>query len=231
MVAFITSTIYPPSATYQNAISPYSNSERLLQTIETVQSLKKSGISKIILIDNSESKYQDIIKSHFTDTILISINQYQFKNRGLTEILMLLCALSQIELKEDEPILKISGRYLLTGEITSINADFKFKGYNYKNNTGTVSTRCYLVKNKEVYIKLLKLALSEIYRYSLRSVGIRSVLAYLYQLIRPSSIDEPTMSIEMAICKVLKYHKYEVEIVEKIGVEGYIGGNKTFISE
>ena len=234
MIAIITSTVFPKNLYNSNNSKPFSESERLMQTKETIASLKTKGFENIYLIDNSGIAYEEELKKIFCDINVIVSNQFQFENRGITEILMLLNFLETVDFNESESILKITGRYCLKDDFDKgvINHyDYAFKVFDFNKKNGTVSTRAYLVKNRNEYINLLKLALTEMYRYSFRVVGFRSAIEFLKNLISPTSILEPTHSIEMSFAKVIKYHRLNANKLDRIGVEGYIGGNRTFISE
>lgn len=224
MIAIVTSCIHPIQQD-NLIVSSVSIPEREIQTIKSLIELKKIGFRKIILLDNSVSTYDYAkIKCSTDDLQIISFRQYQFKNKGINELLMLLAVLEEIP--DDELIFKISGRYYpTTGFSTAFNSsyDFKIKAYNYHHRTGSISTRAYFVKNKVIYKEFLLKVLNEIFLYPQRIVGMRSLFAQISAILKPNS-PKLNISIEFAGARILKKNRYKVELAEKIGIEGIIAG-------
>lgn len=225
MIAIVTSCIHPIQ--HDDLIaSSVSIIDREIQTIKSLNELKKTGFRKIILLDNSVSTYDYAkIRCSSDDLQIISFRQYQFKNKGINELLMLLAVLEEIP--DDELIFKISGRYYpITGFSTAFNSsyDFKIKAYNYHHRTGSISTRAYFVKNKAIYKEFLLKVLNEIFLYPQRIVGIRSLFAQISAILKPGFSPKLNISIEFASARILKKDRYKVELADKIGIEGIIAG-------
>ncbi|MEE1883920.1 hypothetical protein [Pedobacter flavus] len=226
MIAIITSCIRPIENT-NDPKSHFSVKERENQTIFTLEKLSALNFKKIIVVDNSVSYDFNELELRFKHIKFISIKQFQFENKGINELLMLLAEVD--ELPENTPIFKISGRYY-PNEDFNINFneayDFKVKAYNFDTKRGSISTRAYFVKNKQIYKNFLLKTFIETFTYSHKIVGIRS---FIYQLKRIFIKNLPTSistSIEFAAARVLKNENYKVEFVNKIGVEGQIAGFK-----
>lgn len=235
MIAIVTSCIHP----IQKDGLPKSSvsvADREMQTIKSLTELRKFGFKKIILIDNSISTYDYAkIRCSISDHLqIISFRQYQFKNKGINELLMLLAVLEEIP--DDESIFKISGRYYpVTGFSTAFNLshDFKIRTYNYHHKIGSISTRAYFVKNKIIYKAFLLKVLNELFIYPHRIVGIRSFFSKISAILKPDFNPKLNISIEFAGARILKKDGYKVELVERMGIEGIIAGaNKyEFIQE
>ncbi|RYY07804.1 MAG: hypothetical protein EOP43_02135 [Sphingobacteriaceae bacterium] len=111
MIAVVTSTI-KPLVENKHKRSFYTFSERLEQTKNTLNLLGKHGFDSIFLIDNSPSLDQTELKQllhTFPQVQIYHIQEYQFENKGINELLMLLYISKH--LPENQTILKISGRY------------------------------------------------------------------------------------------------------------------------
>ena len=78
MVALISSTLIP-----EKIYSIYNPTERLEQTINSVQKLRDKGFEKIFLFDNSikEIGKQELVNAD-PDLIIFQTPQYSFKNKG-----------------------------------------------------------------------------------------------------------------------------------------------------
>ncbi|MDO1449792.1 hypothetical protein Q0590_26170 [Rhodocytophaga aerolata] len=236
MIAIITSTLYPPSKPiFNQPRSSFTPNERITQTKQTILSLKEKGIKDIWLLDNSDSCKYYIIKDIFKEINVLLFDNYQFDNRGLSEIFLILNSLKY--LPEDTTILKLSGRYKLNENfvINDVydNWSVVVRGYNIGKNNEMISTRCYVVKNKLIYEELLLKTLTEMYRYPMRMVGLLSILKYFQKLYNPIYEKETSCSVEFAFSKVLKDNSYSTRFVKEIGLEGFIAGSvdKTFIKE
>lgn len=225
MIAIVTSCIHP---TQKEGLlkSSVSVPDREMQTIKSLTELSKFGFKKIILLDNSISTYDYAKIRCVSDHLqIISFRQYQFENKGINELLMLLAVLEEIP--DEELIFKISGRYYpVNGFSTAFNLsyDFKIKAYNYHHKIGSISTRAYFVKNKVIYKAFLLKVLNELFVYPRRIVGIRSFLSKISAILKPDFNPKLNISIEFAGARILKKDEYKVELVEKIGIEGIIAG-------
>ena len=171
MIAVISSTIYPSVQTTRDGARSWNTPEsRLEQTQKTIQFLVDAGISEIYLADNSGVNWISTTDTLLKPAKVYIFNQYQYQNKGISEIYLLLSILEFIP--ENEPIIKISGRYFMEKNPfqNSIECDLQTK------------TRCYWVKNKEVYKVFLKTTLCEIFAYSSRIVGPASLAKIIRNL-------------------------------------------------
>lgn len=233
MIAIVTSCI-KPIKTVSNSIRSFVEiQDRISQTQETIKSLINKGFKSIILVDNSIGyNFEDF--KNYKELKIINVSQFQFHNKGINELLMLLTIIDK--LPESQKIFKISGRYKVNEQFEANIADeydFKCKAYDFKSKNGCISTRGYFVKSKDIYQTFLLECLNEVYNYHLRIVGLGSFLNYIKQLIKPVMKNNINLPIEFAAARVLKFGKLNYQLVENIGVEGEIAGiqNKTFIKE
>jgi hypothetical protein len=229
VVGLISSTIYPSDApmywgTPRQSIPA---GERLEQTRQTVASLVRAGISDIFLADNSGERWVAGTEEQLGPATVYVYNQFQFQNKGISEIYLLLSALEH--LPEQTPILKISGRYYLTDglkfELDESDVAAKFMPY-----AGTqllMSTRCYMVKDRETYARFLKATLRDLYGYPARIVGPGSLLRILRNSLFPARddapYDDPLQPIEVAAARALIRFGYNVKQVDALGIEGVTG--------
>ena len=183
MIAVISSTIYPSVQTTRDGARSWNTPEsRLEQTQKTIQFLVDAGISEIYLADNSGVNWISTTDTLLKPAKVYIFNQYQYQNKGISEIYLLLSILEFIP--ENEPIIKISGRYFMEKNPfqNSIECDLQTKIYRYGIFRSSMSTRCYWVKNKEVYKVFLKTTLCEIFAYSSRIVGPASLAKIIRNL-------------------------------------------------
>lgn len=227
MIVVITSTIFPEAIAAKNAYqNTITGEQRLKQTINTIASLKKLGLNKIHLFDNSYNPLDEETIKRLSPAIVSTFNMFQFENKGLTELYLLIAGLKNIP--TNIPILKISGRYELE-KITELNLnDYEFIG-KYCKKSATISTRNYYFKNKCIYEKVLLYALNYIYAYQYRIVGPRSSLKIIRNAIKPN-LDQkyyaPTISIERGMGEAIGKLKLNIANVEKLNISG-ISGNPT----
>lgn len=227
MIAIVTSCINPVIAIDNALRSHISLKEREEQTVKGLIKLIETGFKQIIIVDNSAQAYDfSTIKALSNNISVIQLKQFQFQNKGINELLMLLTVLD--ELPEDETIFKISARYLPNHNFIcelSSSDDFKIKGYNFEQKRGTISTRAYFVKNKTIYKDFLLQTLNEVFLYPQRIVGIRSLVNLFSSIFRPQFTPLFNTSIEFAGARVLKNSKYRIKSVDRIGVEGLVAGS------
>ncbi len=224
MIAIISSCLYPEE---NDGIkrSHFTNEERVEQTLLTISALENFQFSQIILVDNSAIANFDAIKSAFEKVTIVHTKQYQFKNKGVNEFLMLLAVVRN--LPDNEPIFKISGRYLPNENFSTLFEtayDFKVRAYNLGTKKFSISTRGYFVRNKEIYEDFLLKTLHETYLYPQRVVGFRSFVNFLKQTLSPNLNSTVTTSVEFAGSRMLKYSNYNVQYIEEIGINGVIAG-------
>jgi hypothetical protein len=225
MIAIVTSCIKPRQN--KEIKSFFSLSERETQTIFTLQKLKDAGFKEIVLVDNSESYNFSKIESAVTNVKILPLVQFQFQNKGINELLMLLAAVDV--LPADTPIFKISGRYFPNENFSyqfDDQYDFKFKAYQFYSKRGTISTRGYFVKNKEIYSDFLIKTLGEVFVYPQRIVGIRSLINQITGIFKPKFTSTFGTSIEFAAARVIKNGNYRFNIIDTIGIEGQVAGFK-----
>lgn len=237
MIAIISSTIYPPSKPIYDAIrTRFSPEERLEQTRHTVQSLLAAGLDDIYLADNSGDGWILGTEEHLRPARVHVYTQHQYTNKGISELWLLSSLLKHIP--ANTPLLKISGRYILTAAAPPIlgNAELGVKLERLGLVNYSVSTRCYVVKDKEVYETFLKRTLCAVYGYWARIVGPRSFGRILKNSIMPKlddfPYDDPSISIEVAAAHVLRKYNYRVAYFKTIGIKGALGATaNVFIEE
>jgi hypothetical protein len=227
MLAIVTSTIFPPPATtaaaYRGTIQ---GDERLKQTIETIASLTKNGFDKIFLLDNSHVKLSQQTIALLSPAKIFTFDMFQFKNKGLTELYMLLAGLKH--LPEDIPIFKISGRYQLHKIADYEPAKWDFMG-KYAKDSKTISTRAYYFKNKALLEEVLLLALNYIYAYQHKVVGPKSLLKVLKNAIEPNLDQlyyESSISIERGIGEALTKLNLNIANIDQLNISG-VSANPT----
>lgn len=229
MIAIITSCINPFKATDHEPKSFFNLTERLEQTKNSINYLKKLSFSKIYLLDNSTFfNPDDWFNDELTGISVRHVKQYQFKNKGINELLLILSLLD--ELPDNESIFKISGRYYPNSNFENSigeNFDFKLKSYAFQSKKGTISTRGYFVRNKKIYEQFLLACLSETLSYTKRIVGFRSALNALKEIFFPTFSIDNNIAIELGSARILKTNLYKIHHVEKIGITGQIAGFKT----
>src|SRR3569833_1614960 len=138
MIAVVSSTIKPVIKTREIA-NIYGFEDRLEQTKHTIARLLQVGFDEIYLVDNSpllsQPQLQNLLQG-YENVNLYHVPQYQFRNKGINELLMLLYA-TQF-LPPNENIFKISGRYYPAENFEQPNKkDFAVKGHNYDKKTAT----------------------------------------------------------------------------------------------
>jgi hypothetical protein len=233
MLALITSTISPPSKKlFHEKRSSYTPEQRLQHTLATVKSLQEKGITQIYLFDNSFEVDFEGFKHHFNHINIYNIQQYQFNNKSINEHLLLLTGLMHIP--DNEPILKISGRYRLNDKFAFgdlANYDFIVRASDFHKNTGSISTRCYMVKNKKILEDVLTHSLYELFGYGLRVVGLRSGINFIKSLFKQQINKESTVAIEMSMARAIKFLGYSYNVIPLMGLEGFVAGSTDFVYE
>jgi hypothetical protein len=228
MIAIISSTIYPPDKLIYDSIrSRFSPQQRLEQTRETVRSLLRAGLDRIYIADNSGEAWVEGTEEYLKPAKVFVYKQYQYANKGISEIWLLNNLLDELPVKT--PLIKISGRYILINDnFPSLGqAEVAVKIERNKLIVSSISTRCYLVKDKDIFQLFLKRTLCAVYGYSARIIGPRSLFRILKNSIRPDldsfQYDDPPISIEIAAAHVLKKYKYDVKYLDKLGIRGELG--------
>lgn len=227
MIGLVSSTLFPSARpTLDGARSSFAPEERAAQTLRTLESLRAAGIGRIVVADNSEPHHAPDVRTALAGAEVLHLPCHAFANRGLNELLLLLTALDS--LPPGEEILKISGRYRLTGgfSLPAWSGHVAiFKGYDFASRHGVVSTRCYAVRGTAVYRLLLERALCELFVAPYRVVGPRSFAKALLGVEPADPAAGPTTSIEHAMARALKASGLSFRVLEgRIGVEGEIAG-------
>lgn len=224
MIAVVSSTIKPTVKT-EKQVSLYSFDERLKQTKQTITLLLEHQFTQVFLVDNSQTLDQIQLEQllvGFPNLKVFHLRQFQFLNKGLNELLMLLFLTDYLPV--NETIFKISGRYYPSEKFLKPDfTDFAFRGYHYKKKNGTLSTRGYWVKNVDVFRRFLLESVDELFAYPERIVGVKSLIRALFY--KKNVIDDPlNISIEFAAANVLKAGNYDLYLLENIGIEGLVAG-------
>lgn len=233
MIAIVTSCIHPKE--FSNFTRSYfSLPEREEQTIQTLIRLKEVGFKHIILADNSFDYDFSRLGSALEGVQVVHLKQYQFANKSINEILILLSVIDQIP--DHMPIFKISGRYFPSENFKfslSDGFDFAVKGFEFDTKNAVITTRGYFVRNKVLYEDFLLYCLNEIYSYPYRIVGIRSFLRFITEFLKPSLKKISTISVEFAAARTLKNGNFKYELIDTLHIEGQIAGleSKELIKE
>jgi hypothetical protein len=226
MIALISSCINPFNPADGTVKSFVNFDDRLKQTIHTIETLNAYTLNRIYLLDNSyDYDYAELTGLFENKLKIVNFKQYQFTNKGINELLMLLAIVD--ELPDNEPIFKISGRYYPNQYFNCAIADgydFRIVANDLYSKKGTISTRAYFAANKIIYKEFLLRCLNEVFIYPQRVVGFRSALNAIKQILKPSTLTQSNTSIEFASARVLKSGKYRLQLTDKMGIEGKIAG-------
>jgi hypothetical protein len=229
MIAVVSSTVSPSALPgHDGARTNLSPEVRLEQTRETVASLVAFGAKDILIADNSPGVWLVERAAALAPARVLHLNQPPIRNKGIGELWLLLAAVGS--LGEDQPILKISGRYRIGPgtELSLRDGDDIAAKVPRVGVSGEISTRCYLVRDRSVASRLWQRSLDEVYAERSRIVGPRSLLRILRNSFRPGSDDfaysDPnTLSVEQASMRALRHLKLRLHAVENLGVEGILG--------
>ncbi len=228
----ISSTIAPRPARDKSAIkSVYSSEERILQTQETIASLRRLGYENIYLFDNSGREHQAALESAFPSIRVRLFDHHQYENKGISETLLLLAGIRDVP--DNCQIIKISGRYRIAKrlEFDTNNYDLAARVYRHPRSLfrsiETMSTRCYSFRNKAVYQSYLIALLEEMYAYSSRIVGFGSLRRFLTNQIisrkNVYSFFDPSLSVEAASIAVIRNLGLSLLRLDEIGLSGLAG--------
>lgn len=228
----VTSTIFPrPSRDPKVVRSVHTSEQRITQTKETLRSLRALGYERVWLVDNSGHQHEKELRMNFPDVNLQIYDHFQFNNKGISETILLLESL--IHLPQDEPIMKISGRYTISKVFPldfsrfDFNARIYWHSRNFRFKHKTMATRCYAVRDTSCFRIYLYGLLEEIYSQSARIVGFRSFIRLLSNQFRASwdeyDFSDPILSVEAASVEVLKRKGLRLGPVADIGLRGYAG--------
>jgi len=228
MIAVVSSTVAPSALpSHDGARTTLPPEVRLEQTQGTIASLRALGAREIIVADNSAGPWLRDRAAALAPARLLSFSQPPIRNKGIGEMWLLLGALEA--LPEDEPILKISGRYRIgpgTGLRLRDGDEVAGKVYTH-GRVRSLSTRCYLLRDRAVATRLWKRALDEIYAEQARIHGPRSFLRILRSSLWPGRdrlhYGDPTAAVETAIYRAIRHLSLRLNEIEQLDVEGILG--------
>lgn len=228
MIAIVTSSIFPSTTPLKcgQARTVFSCTERLAQTQETIRSLLDLGIESIFLFDNSGKNWEPGTEQFIKPAVLHLSDSYIYENKGVSELQMLLHGIDQIP--DGEPLIKISGRYMLKRLAVLDSNDWELAGRPYWKGSRieNISTRAYYVRRRSVYKRLLEDAIREVFAYPGRVVGFRSFLRVAQNAIKPNlsfPYEDPHFAIENALATLVNRKKYKFLPLARLHVEGLFG--------
>jgi len=229
MIAVVSSTVAPSALpTHDGLRTTLSPEKRLEQTKATVASLVAFGARRVLVADNSPGSWLAERPGQLGPAEVIHLRHPVFGNKGVGEQWLLL-AVADL-LPEDEPIIKISGRYLLNkSSELRIEGDDDIAGKIYpEGRTHTLSTRAYLLRNKAVALRFWGRALDEVYAQPARIMGARSLIRIVGNSLRPERdgyaySDPSTLSLEHAAYRAIRNLGLKLRAVGTLGVEGNYG--------
>ncbi|SDS63897.1 hypothetical protein [Opitutus sp. GAS368] len=228
MIAVVSSCVAPsvlPS--HDGARTTLTPEVRLQHTRGTVDSLLALGVKQIFVTDNSAGSWLVDRAAELAPARIIPFTQPPIRNKGIGEMWLLLGVLQH--LPENEPVLKISGRYRV-GPATELKLregdDVVGKLYVH-GRVRSLSTRCYLMRDRAVAARLWERTLDEIYAEAARIHGPRSLLRILQSSLRPARdrlrYGDPTAAVETAIYHAIRHLSLRLREVEHLDVEGIMG--------
>jgi hypothetical protein len=229
MIAVVSSTVSPSTLpSHDGARTTLSPETRLEQTRGTVDSLLAAGISEIVVADNSPSRWLQERAASLAPARVVSLRQPPVRNKGIGELWLLLGCLE--ELPEDQPIMKISGRYRVGPKTElALRADDDVAAKVFGGSSSEeISTRCYLVRNRAVAGRLWGRTLDEMYAERSRIVGPRSLVRIVRNSLNPGAdgfpySDPNTISIEQAALVAIRRLGLRLNAVGNLDVEGTLG--------
>ena len=228
MIAVVSSTVAPSTLPSHDGVRTTLTPEvRLTHTQGTIASLVTLGVREIFVADNSPTSWLRDRAADLAPARVLSFNQPPIRNKGLGEMWLLLSALES--LPENEPIMKISGRYRVGPETQlKLREGDDVAGKVYPQGRDHVlSTRCYLMRNRNVATRLWERTLDELYADAARIHGPRSLWRLLQNSLRPDRdllrYSDPSLSVETAIHRAIRHLSLRINSVEHLAVEGVLG--------
>lgn len=235
MIALVSSTISPPAADcYDGARSLFSPAERLEQTRGTVGSLAALGFRRIVIADNGVPP-DEAARAALAPAEVRFVATPQFRNKGLSELFLLRNAAA--DLPADEPVVKLSGRYLLTRNLLDElgDADIAVRSANFSNRRGAISSRAYACRDVATFRRLVGRAIEETFAYPTRIVGPGSFWRILRGSLRPAQdtfpYGDPPHSVEFILARTIKLLGLRVKLLPQLGVRGTMAGTGETIDE
>ena len=229
MIAVVSSTVAPSSQPgHDGARTTLDPELRLEQTQATVSSLVALGATDILIVDNSPGQWLSDRATVLAPARVISLSHPAFRNKGIGELWLLRAALEA--LPDNQPILKLSGRYRIgprTELLLRDEDDIVAKVYR-DGRFGEISTRGYLVRDKSVASRLWMRSLDEVYAERTRIVGPRSLLRIVRNSLRPAEdtypyADPNTFSLEQASFRAIRHLGLRLRQVSHLDVTGTLG--------
>lgn len=228
MIAVVSSCVAPsvlPS--HDGARTTLTPEVRLQHTRGTVDSLLALGVQQIFIADNSTGSWLVDRADELAPAKVISFTQPPIRNKGIGEMWLLLGALEY--LPENEPIMKISGRYRV-GPATELKLqesdDVVGKVYQH-GRVLSLSTRCYLMRDRSVATRLWLRTMDEIYAEAARIHGPRSLLRIVQSSFWPARDQlryaDPAAAVETAIHSAIRHLPLRLRGVGHLDVEDIMG--------
>jgi hypothetical protein len=229
MIAIVSSTVAPSMLpSHDGPRTTLSPEVRLEQTRGTVASLVALGAKEIVISDNSPGDWLRERAAVLAPARVLHLNQPPIRNKGIGELWLLLGALDA--LRDDQPILKISGRYRVGAatELSLREGDDVAAKVQGEGPSAEISTRCYLVRNKKVAVGLWERSLDELYAERSRIVGPRSLLRIIRNSLNPLGddfhyADPNSLSVEQASMRAIRRLGLRLRPVANLDVEGTLG--------
>ena len=228
MIAIVSSTIAPSTLpSHDGARTTLTPEVRLEQTQGTVASLVAIGAREIIVADNSGGTWLREYAAALAPARILTFNQPPVRNKGIGELWLLLSALNS--LPENEPILKISGRYRVgPGTGLKLRDGYDIAGKVYaQGRIRSLSTRCYLMRDRSIATRLWERTLDEMYAEHARFHGPRSLLRIVQNSLRPAHdkfrYSDPYTAVEIATYNAICYLPLRLNEIENLDVDGILG--------
>jgi hypothetical protein len=231
MIAVVSSCVVPsvlPS--HDGARTTLTPEVRLQHTRGTVDSLLALGVKRIFIADNSAGSWLIDRAAELAPAEIVPFTQPPIRNKGIGEMWLLLGVLPH--LPENEPILKISGRYRVgpATELKLREGDEVVGKVYVHGRVQSLSTRCYLLRDRAVATRLWERTLDEIYAEAARIQGPRSLLRILRSSLHPAAdrlrYGDPAAAVETAIHAAIRHLPLRLRAVEHLDVEGIMGSWK-----
>jgi hypothetical protein len=235
MIAVVSSCLAPSTeSSHTGGRTNLSPEARLAQTGESVASLVRVGFEEIYLADNSESPPSAETIARLAPARVYHFGHFPYRNKGIAEVYLLL-ALTK-HLPTDRPIMKLSGRYRASINLCAALGTQQVAGLLTKSaRIENLSTRAYAVSDLQTFREFLEGSLNEIYAAPWRVVGPRSLLNFFRRNISsapdPYLYRDPPVGLEIAAARWLARQRIPIARLDKIGVEGVLGGCGERISE
>lgn len=228
LIAIISSTIQPSmTPSHDGDRTNLTPDLRLQQTMATVTQLLACGIDRIVLLDNSPIVQERRLRDAGFGGRFVHCPQPAFRNKGIGESWMLVS--TPLDVADEEPVLKISGRYLLDRESPLLSPPchgVKARIYGRGGNA-QISTRAYTVSSMKLARILWKRSLDELYSLATLVRGPRSFWREFMRHLAPSrdmvAYSDPPISLEAATYRAARHLSIPLTPVPELGVTGVLG--------